>query len=137
MSKQRPAVRLLTIVGLLLVPIVLLGYLFFDNTNREIAFAQKERDGVALLKVIVPVVAKLSTDGAELTSNEIDAIEKAGGKFGGPLQVSDQLTSFLVEIKRGEKDDAFALKLARDQIVRIGDMSNPILDPNLDSYYMM
>jgi diguanylate cyclase (GGDEF)-like protein len=135
--KQRPAVRLLTIVGLLLVPIVLLGYLFFESTNGNIAVAKKERDGVALLRVIVPVVAKLSIDGAQPSTEEIEALRQAGRKLGRGLLVADTLEAFVNQLERGNAGDAVALKQGRELIVRVGDTSNLILDPDLDSYYLM
>jgi diguanylate cyclase (GGDEF)-like protein len=137
MLKQRPAAKLFTIVGLLLIPIAVLGYLYLSIINKDIATTTKERQGVAMLEALAPVFSKLSSENSQPTSSEIAVLEEAGTKLAKKLDVTPAFYKLLAALKKGASGHDDALTLSQKLIVQVGDTSNLILDPDLDSYYLM
>src|SRR4051812_5763555 len=55
--------RLIAVVGLSLVPIALLGYLFVAQSQKDIAFGSKEMDGAQYYAALAPDLAALTDSG--------------------------------------------------------------------------
>jgi len=144
--------RLIGIAALFLIPIALQVYLFVDQSRKDITFADKEVTGIAYLRAAWPAMHALTTavndpafrpSGRLSGAPALDAIAKAlDGEMGsaaasrdfaktlGPLGWPNQA------IAPSDKAEA-AITAARALINKIGDASNLILDPDLDSYYVM
>jgi methyl-accepting chemotaxis protein len=144
--------RLIGIAALFLIPIGLQVYLFVDQSRKDITFADKEVTGIAYLRAAWPAMHALTTavndpafrpSGRLGSAPALDATAKAlDGEMGseaasqdfaktlGPLGWPNQA------VAPGDKADA-AITAARALINKIGDASNLILDPDLDSYYVM
>ena len=135
------------------VPILVLIYLMFGSYNKELKFSQKEilgnniqRSTMHLLHSIIKqnqytpdmdslysamkedylkYGAELLLDDASLTSRKRDAIRQAN------------LEETYNKFKIGKVESAKVIKDLRELIIHTGDTSNLILDPDLDSYYLM
>ncbi len=135
------------------IPIVVLLYLMFISYDKDLVFGQKEQMGneiqrttMQLLNLVVenkkyvPAMDPLMTD-----------VLKQFNKFEGDLLLDDaslkdrkrehiqkaKLTKTFEDFKASKAEPYKVLKDLRDLVVHTGDTSNLILDPDLDSYYLM
>src|SRR5262245_8011223 len=149
MSLARLAIRqkLFVIVGLFILPISLLIVLFVQQSLKDIAFSQKESDGVAYLRATWPVLHGLvqaSTSGApaKAVADYAQAEERWGAAM-DTAAAAKALKDALAKIgwptrAVSRNDDALAaIAAARTMVTKIADGSNLTLDPDLDSYYVM
>lgn len=150
MKKLPLSLRLFLNILVFSIPIVVLTYLMYDSQAVNIKFGEKERLGNALQtpyeKLFKAVAhAKLSGDTAEIATPLAD-LENVLTLVSEPLQFTrDGLASRkrdvadinnLKEAINGKRwDDAIAS--IKTGIAQLGDTSNLILDPDLDSYYLM
>lgn len=135
------------------VPIFVLLYLMFTSYEKDLVFAQKEvmgnsiqKSAVELINLIVKnkkyssdmnasleevlkqmqtVESSLLLDEKSLTDRKRDQLHQA------------VLAKTLSDFKEGKKEAYAVLKDLRELIIHTGDTSNLILDPDLDSYYVM
>ncbi len=142
--------RLIGIALLFILPIALQIYLFIDQSRKDITFAEKEVAGLAYVKSVWPVLhalAAASNDPAvRAPAEQVPALAQAGRTYDAAMaseQASADLAKALAAVgwpqqrlAPGEKAEA-AIAAARNLITKIGDGSNLILDPDLDSYYVM
>ena len=120
------------------IPVGAALYELVDQQNIAIDFAAKEIVGVQYLRDVSAVHVKLA--GAELGLNgaatdagaHINAIDE---KLGADLQTTDQVAA--VNAALSGSDAAAKRAALRVLIARVGDKSNLILDPDLDSFYEM
>ena len=143
----RPAVRLMNrlryprkflLIGLLFfVPLGLTLILWLTELQQRIAFAEKERAGLeyvgAVHRLLEPLLLGREAECAA-AAREVDALD---GRIGGELETSELWAS-----AREPVLDLGAPLTARSEgalrlIAQAGDTSNLILDPDLDSYYLM
>ncbi|QJE73935.1 HAMP domain-containing protein [Aerophototrophica crusticola] len=122
-------------VGFLLVALV-------NSQNVAIDFARKEEDGAAYLKGLTAVqfeMARAGVAGAALdTAKLAGAVQKLETAHGEGMESAAHVATLLDTLKKaGGKDDATAREALRALVSRVGDKSNLILDPDLDSYYVM
>ena len=144
--------RLIAIALLFLAPIALQVYLFVDQSRKDITFADKEMAGVAYLRSVWPMLQALSVasnDPSALPASRLQgapALAAAAASHDADMaseHASKQFATAIAAIgwpsqalKGGDKTEA-AIAAARALINKIGDGSNLILDPDLDSYYVM
>ncbi len=150
MKKLPLSLRLFLNILVFSVPIVVLTYLMYDSQAVNIKFGEKERLGNALqipYENLFKAVAHAKLTGSV---TEIEAplanLEKVLGTVSEPLQFTKEgLASrkrdiadfaYLKEALNSKRwDDAIAS--IKTGIGQLGDTSNLILDPDLDSYYLM
>lgn len=137
------------IVSVLLVPIAYLAYLLIAANMVQIRFGQAELVGTEYLRPVQrALLASLvqSRGGANLTAELAETLAKAeatlGTKAGVDLHSAElaKAASLALREASSQGDRASALRAMaalRDLTVRVGDYSNLILDPDLDSYYTM
>jgi methyl-accepting chemotaxis protein len=131
--------RLTIVVFFSLLPIALLGYLFFAQADKEIAFSAKEDLGTDYIQALMPelvALAKQDAAGSALPPNA--ALDEQMARNDGPMNTgafSEAYRQLRAEV-RGTHPSA-ARQAAATLVVKIGDGSNLILDPDLDSYYVM
>jgi PAS domain S-box-containing protein len=157
----RVAHRLLLIYLLSFVSVVYLAYSLVAEKNITIEFARKELRGSAYVAVVRDAVLAIGEDRAALSPQlgtpiagdialpeRLDALVAAERKYGDAMGTGPLASQFATVLKRlieQKRTDlvarrslqAQAMRSARQLIARIGDQSNLILDPDLDSYYMM
>lgn len=117
--------KLIIMTGVFLVPIVLMSYLFVQQSLKDINFGRKEIQGVEAMRAVWPV---LNGTTAQLS----------GGS--GPVPALDAQAPALKALAASEAD---ALSRAPDAegalalLTLLSDRSNLTLDPDIDSYYVM
>ncbi|MCB0909227.1 MAG: hypothetical protein KDB63_19145, partial [Nocardioidaceae bacterium] len=132
--RLRLKARLIALTVVMLIPTVVLGQAFLSSSQGQISFGAKERDGAAVvgpaLTALADVVAGKEVDltdlGAAVTAHpdltldeQLAAVTDAAAQAGTPA---------------GDAELATALN---DLITEAGNTSNLILDPDLDSFYVM
>src|SRR5262245_37509177 len=161
--KLRLAHRLLLIYLLSFVSVAVLAYSLVVEKNIAIEFAEKEQRGNAYVTVVRDALLAIVEDrlasmvqrpnerllARDVLQREIAALQTAEQAFGKGMDtavLADRLVKQLSQLKERDDDDDLAIgwalymqsvRTARQLISRIGDQSNLILDPDLDSYYMM
>jgi methyl-accepting chemotaxis protein len=141
----------------LLVPLALLLYLSVANVNGQIEFSRHELFGNAYLRPLVHLLEdlpKVAAGDKEAASDAAAAFVKLGAvqeMYGTPLQFTpeglgkrDRLhlsPGRVVEAWRAAQGNPAKIRalipLIMGMIAHAGDTSNLILDPDLDSYYLM
>jgi methyl-accepting chemotaxis protein len=132
--------RLTAVVFCSLLPIALLGYLFFAQSEKEIAFSNKEAVGNIYIEALMPelvALAQQDAGGAALPANP--ALDAAMTSYDGSMNTSAYAGAYRqlrAELK-ADVHPAAARQAAATLVTKVGDGSNLILDPDLDSYYVM
>ncbi|MBH0239329.1 methyl-accepting chemotaxis protein [Methylobrevis albus] len=132
--------KLFLIVGLLFIPIVILAALFVQQSRKDIAFADRERLGVVYLEALWPtlsatVQARTSADLPQAT--ELAAANAAHAADLNAVEAAAAAATALDAARSGATPTLAAAEALRGLFNRAGDQSNLILDPDLDSYYVM
>jgi signal transduction histidine kinase/HPt (histidine-containing phosphotransfer) domain-containing protein len=143
----RPAVRLMNrlryprkfaLISLLFaVPLALTLSLWLIEVRERIAFAEKERTGLAYVgavhRALEPLLLGREEDCAAAV-REIDALDARLGRALGTSELWESARERVLDVGAplGARSDAVLGLLAQ-----AGDGSNLILDPDLDSYYLM
>ncbi len=124
-----------------------LGWLlssYVRELNEKIAFNAKELDGVAYLQGLAPIMRVLER-GDDATAEEltqlrqaVKAMDAVDAKYATRLQTSGRWTgiSARLETARGEQFGPLLREVA-GLVSHVGDTSNLILDPELDTFYLM
>jgi methyl-accepting chemotaxis protein len=142
LQKLRPSNRalgtnMIAIATLFALPITLLIFLFVAQNMRDVAFSAKERDGSTYLDRIWPLfvgAARGTNDAAR--ASEVAAAREASARYDGAMNSGPAVRAFLDALaQRRSIHDVLAAGQAAIQ--KIGDGSNLILDPDLDSFYLM
>jgi signal transduction histidine kinase/FixJ family two-component response regulator len=137
MNRLRYPRKFLLISLVFAIPLGLTLALWLTELQQRIAFAEKERAGIeyvgAVERVLEPLLLGREGDSAA-AARELDALDR---RLGAELETSELWASV-----RGPMLDVGAPLTARsDGALRLighaGDTSNLILDPDLDSYYLM
>ena len=130
--------RLTIVVLLSLLPVILLGYLFYAQSDKDIAFASKENLGVDYLRVVVPDLSAIASDGgsAPAATALVDAAKTYDATMMSAPQAQDYAAARLA-LADGKGSASDAQNAAIALVNRVGDKSNLILDPDLESYYVM
>jgi diguanylate cyclase (GGDEF)-like protein len=113
-------------------PILLLAWLFYDAQQSEIALSEKERAGVAYLGQVWPALAS-AAKGEALA---LDPIISAGDIHNSIMRAWGPWRAFRLAAENGQ-DTGAVLETGVSLIRAVGDGSNLILDPELNSYYLM
>ena len=126
--------RLTTIVLMSLLSVGFLGFLFVSQSLKDVAFAQKELAGTALVHALeddLRLVASLQKPG------EIGALNDLFNKYGTPADAVDAYAAYRKVRLDNKTTPAEATTALKTLIAQVGDSSNLILDPDLDSFYVM
>lgn len=135
------------------IPILVLLYLMFNSYDKDLVFGQKEIMGNSIQKEtmgLVNLIVKNRAYSTEMDPLMTKILDKYT-EFEVPLLMDNNsfhdrkrdhiqkvaLTKTFEDFKSGKGDAYKVLKDLRDLIAHTGDTSNLILDPDLDSYYLM
>jgi methyl-accepting chemotaxis protein len=133
--------KLAVLGAVICVPLALLANLFVAQSNKDIRFAEQEQIGVHYLTATWPVLvaAVASDDAQQANANaaaKLPALSQAQATDGAALQTAQAFQAVEKGLRSGgERDQNVAA--VRSLISRVGDTSNLILDPDLDSFYVM
>jgi methyl-accepting chemotaxis protein len=127
------AAKLAMAISLFLLPVGFTINELYKSQQVAIDFGNKEAQGNRYLGVLRQGHGDLLS-GAD-TVGIAAAIGKAEADFGGGMVSAELAQAAEAALKSGSVPEAAAA--IRALIVRVGDKSNLILDPDLDSYYVM
>lgn len=143
------------------LPIIILLYLMFQSSTKDILFAEKEKIGDEVQRPLMKMLSLVATidDGAiaeekkKQMKEQMDKYRASEAKYTDDLlfgseelkkrkresitfsEMDKNWQNLLTQNNQAKRDELIAqIRLA---ITHIGDTSNLILDPDLDSYYLM
>ena len=156
--------KALTISLIFLLPLLLLGYYFLTGQEEQVDFARKERVGVQVFKQLVPVTASVTQlrsvsravggPNAEAVKAQKAAVQAALAAFeaqiassGDPLALKAPLEEAKAAWAAAQKSDTLLdaqgqnlldpVSAALIKVLgKLGDNSNLVLDPDIDSYFL-
>lgn len=123
----RNRMRILSV--LMVVPVAITGWLLYRSHMEVVDFARSEEAGAHYIAAAWPALAAGATDSG-LSNAQIETLKKEAGRNSRMLP-ADAAQS--VAAASGQE----LLKGAASLIAEVTDKSKLILDPDLDSYYMM
>jgi methyl-accepting chemotaxis protein len=154
MDRLSYAQKILVVVLVMLVPLVYIMTAYVGIQRGQVAFSQKERDGVAYLRPLADLTARavrarhLAVTGQDPAAASVAAaigpVEEATSRYGVELDTADGWAAAKLALAAAagapqpayqEYTTATAALLALT--VQTSDKSNLTLDPDLDSYYLM
>jgi len=128
--------KLALAIALFIVPAGFLSVLLYKSQQVNIDFGEKEAVGNHYLTELRAVHAALVDPTKQIDPEALKAvIAKADAAYGAEMEAQEQAQA--AQASLGAKDAARDTAALNALIVRVGDKSNLILDPDLDSYYMM
>ena len=136
-------VKLVVVTVMFLIPIVLLGQLFVAQSNKDIAFGDREVDGVLYLKDLWPISASIARDPAaavgSLGAGATAGLKRSGAAYDDEMGTAETRVAFEAAFGRflQSRETAPVRDAARALITKVADGSNLTLDPDLDTYYTM
>ena len=132
-TRLRTRARLLTLITVLLVPVLFVTFEFASALDNQVGFAASERSG---LQVVRPALLALSetTTGRAPDLTDLRAAVRAHPE----LEVGQSLRTAENAVNRtGRADNLTEIAALSDLLRTVGDRSKLILDPDLDSFYVM
>ncbi len=140
-------------VAIFLAPIVMLLALLLQEQQKAIDFAKQEMRGVQMTKAITKTELSLTealyqtTIGSPLTPQLVASaasLQNAQSSFAKTFKTEaavQAISKELLEIAKNGRADSEKVHALRAELrvltTQVGDASNLILDPELDSYYLM
>jgi diguanylate cyclase (GGDEF)-like protein len=137
MQKILKEFRLIAAVGLLLIPIILLGWLFIAHSNEEITFANREIEGLDYLIAVLPIHASLANGSRAISTTKMSNFAKARVKYDHEMNLAGEAAELQSALSLPILTTQQKLLVSTHFITAIADKSNLILDPDLDTYYLM
>ena len=117
--------KLIIMTGAFLIPIVLMSYLFVQQSLKDIHFGEKEEQGVEAMSAVWPVF-KGTSEGVAGASAAIPA-----------LMVDLPALKALAPSEAAALAQTPSAGTAQTLMSMLSDRSNLTLDPDIDSYYVM
>lgn len=128
-DRLRTSARLATLLVLLLIPGLLASWSFASAMNAQISFTHLERAGLEVLEPTLNA-AVTAAQGRSVSLSRVETAVSAHHELG--------LGSALATLRTSAGSGAPALTQAlADFATEVGNASNLILDPDLDSFYLM
>jgi diguanylate cyclase (GGDEF)-like protein len=137
MRKILKEFRLIAVVGLLLIPIFVLGGFFVSQSKKDIHFAKLEMTGISYLRSVMPIYVELSQGQKTISDDASQRFFEARQKYDTVLKTEAEASNLKSLLAMPNVSIATKKRATRALITKIGDTSNLILDPNLDTYYLM
>ncbi|NJK59963.1 MAG: SpoIIE family protein phosphatase [Oscillatoriales cyanobacterium SM2_1_8] len=137
--------KFLLISTLFILPLVLVAGLLFSEIHDRVAFAQKERVGITYLRALLSFSQSVQVNRRQAELGNSPNLAEMAAQFQTLTEVNRRYgTTLDVQTLFPELQDAWA-QLDYPRLVEgvhrlrahVGDCSNLILDPDLDSYYLM
>ncbi len=142
----------LTLAGFMaFVPAVVIALMFYQQLQKDIAFSQKELDGLEHIRPVWDALALLSIlqvgGDKKISVKDIqDRLSIANTKHGAALESSEGFrklnnrlaaTGWPAPAPAKAAESSSAIAQTHEFIRDLGDLSNLTLDPDLDTFYLM
>ncbi len=133
---------------LFLAPLFFVTFKLMEEQQKAIEFASRERLGLGYVAAVINAESSLhaigrtgTAQGSDPMAAAIVALDKAQARYGAALEIGASFSAARAHLD-GASDAGDVTLLATTQSLaalrrEIGDKSNLILDPDLDSYYSM
>jgi signal transduction histidine kinase/DNA-binding NarL/FixJ family response regulator len=122
------------------LPLGLMMYLWLAEISDRLAFARKERDGVeyiiALRRVLEPLALDLAGNAPGI-AQAVLGVDAVDARLGSELQATEAWQELRVKLSNSSAAPPARIADTVQLIAHVGDTSNLILDPDLDTYYLM
>jgi diguanylate cyclase (GGDEF)-like protein/PAS domain S-box-containing protein len=133
--------RKLSLIYLLdLTAVIFVSGILINEKYIAINFTQKEIDGghyiAAISRSLIPLAQDLSPLKREHAVQNVEGLRDAEASYGGALDTAALNRAFTAALSLPTGADT-AFDAGRALLTRVGNQSNLILDPDLDSYYTM
>lgn len=143
MQKRKFLHKVLIVIVIMLIPIAMLSYFLHVEIEKVADFADGERKGVQyilpLSEILIELTEGTSPDfSSQNIEEQIKIVEKNDEKVGAELQTTpiwNELKGLLQKHTPGTRQATIDKTL--ELIAKVGDNSGLVLDPDMDSYYMM
>ncbi len=133
-ASRTAGIRLATIVSVLLVPVIVLGYFLFSSLKQDITFTQREIDGVKLNSLLQPIVV-----GAALRNFRNEDLA-AFGEHGQALAIATGSFKSFEELSKllqsPQRDIKLIKSKAMEMVAENGSTSGLILDHDSKTYHL-
>ncbi len=133
-ASRTAGIRLATIVSVLLVPVIVLGYFLFSSLKQDITFTQREIDGVRLNSLLQPIVV-----GAALGNFRNEDLA-AFGEHGQALAIATGSFKSFEELSKllqsPQRDIKLIKSKAMEMVAENGSTSGLILDHDSKTYHL-
>ncbi len=126
--------KLSFIVGLLLIPMAILGYLMASQMRQSIEFAEKELVGVEFGKAFRPLMLKLAK--GEPLQAESDDFNGKARDLAAELGMRGEFMTFVNLLKRPDMPAIDLVRAGQRLLVTAADRSNLVLDPVGETYHL-
>lgn len=132
-DRLRTRARLVTLIVLLLVPALFVTWAFASALNQQVAFASSERSGVEVVRPALRALAQAAA-GEQPDLGDLRVAVAAHPE----LQAAQALAAVQdAAAKDGGADQMGQAAALADLITAVANSSKLILDPDLDSFYVM
>lgn len=134
-SRLKLWLKLGLLVGLLMVPTVFAGFAYLGSVNGTIGFSALEREGIEVIRPALHALTSLAAD----PQTELDLEPLSAAVSAHPqLELDDDLQAVVDKTSlSGDLGTAAVAAALTDLIAAAGNSSNLVLDPDLDSFYIM
>jgi sigma-B regulation protein RsbU (phosphoserine phosphatase) len=166
MNRLKFPQRFSLITVLFLLPLGLILFMYFTEVNRQVAFTEKEAQGSGYLRLVgelysnviderllgLPATRGVAVNNPKMGENQaqiensLKALVAADAQYAATLNTGGRVAALQTQWEeiRGANQDALRdvylgkmISDIRSLMLHVGDTSNLILDPDLDSYYVM
>ena len=125
------ATKFVLIAILFLAPVLLLGFLFVEQSLKDIQFADRERTGINYLQEVWPCFQAALAE-RDPTTQESSRLAASGARYDTLMKTATARQSFA-----DAAPGAARVAAGQNLIQKIADGSWLTLDPDLDSFYVM
>jgi signal transduction histidine kinase len=133
-ASRKAAIRLMWIIGVLMLPIGILGFFLVSHIQEDISFNHQEQLGIQLVMAISPVM--LDAAEGKLESENYNFLRTHGAQLAEAANLRGPFEPLNRAINAPTFDPALVFNLANTFIGRAGVSSNIILDANPETYYL-
>jgi signal transduction histidine kinase len=134
LASRSAQTKLAAIVLLLLVPMLVLGYLMYAQARADIAFTKKEVVGAEYGGLLLPMALKIASNAD--AGQETRAFLNRGSELAASLGMLAQHEGLVAKLEDKAVPRLEKVKSAELAIIKAAEMSNLILDPVGESYYL-
>lgn len=126
--------KLSMIVGLLLCPMAILGYLMATQMQQDIEFVKKELVGIEFSELMVPLLAKMASE--QPIQSEMTQFIDRGTSLADELGMRGEFEAFIAFTKSPDALRTDLVRSGQRLAVTAADHSNLVLDPVGESYHL-
>ncbi len=128
--------KFLSVFLIVFAPMVFALHVSLDGIGEQIEFNGKELKGVAYIRELRGLITALGASDEQKVAAAVAAVEKVDAVLGAELKTADKLKEMKAAVAApGPASDKIAAVGAL--VSHVGDTSNLILDPDLDTFYLM